>query len=281
MPRILFVCTGNICRSPTAQAVFEHAVAQAGLTGLIEVDSAGTIDYHDGRPADSRARRAAARRGYSLEHIRGQGSQAKVFQAIQELFFGHARDLQLPGTHMVLSVPASLALQADNLAAQFSNGAVQAWSSCRVRHRDGTPDKLTIERLTHLVSRRGKWQEILTAAQMESLVLASGGYLRDLLNMVVEAIHLYGQQVPQAERLERLITTQSRAYSPLYADHIRVLKAIAEHRSLHAVELEDQGLVLRFLDSHLVLCYLDDDFWYDVHPLVRDKVLAATLPPET
>lgn len=217
----------------------------------------------------------------SLEHIRGQGSQTTVFRAIQELFFGHARDLQLPGTHMVLSVPASLALQADNLAAQFSNGAVQAWSSCRVRRRDGTPDTLTTERLTHLVSRRGDWRRILTPAQMEALCLASGGYLRDLLNMVVEAIHLYGQGVPEDERLTRLLTTQSRAYSPLYADHIRVLKAIAEHRSLHAVELEDQELVVRFLDSHLVLCYLDEDFWYDVHPLVREKVLAANLPPES
>ncbi|TNE87983.1 MAG: hypothetical protein EP330_16995 [Deltaproteobacteria bacterium] len=210
----------------------------------------------------------------SLEHIRGQGSQTEVFRAIQDLFFGHARDLQLPGTHMVLSVPASLALQADNLAAQFSNGAVQAWSSCRVRHRDGTPDTDTIERLTHLVERRGDWRKLLSPDQMQELVLASGGYLRDLLNMMVEAIHLYGQNVPEAERLERLVATQSRAYSPLYADHIRVLKAVAEHRSLRAVELEDQELVVRFLDSHLVLCYLDDDFWYDVHPLVRDRVLS-------
>ncbi len=72
MVRVLFVCLGNICRSPTAEAVFRGAVAREGLQHAIEVASAGTADYHVGKPADKRARAAALARGVSLEAHRGR-----------------------------------------------------------------------------------------------------------------------------------------------------------------------------------------------------------------
>lgn len=64
--RVLFVCMGNICRSPVAQAVFAKKVAQAGLSDCIEIDSAGTHGFHVGEKPDSRSQHAAAFRGYSL-----------------------------------------------------------------------------------------------------------------------------------------------------------------------------------------------------------------------
>jgi protein-tyrosine phosphatase len=64
--RVLFVCLGNICRSPAAEGVVGHRVAQRGLGGRIDVDSAGTIGYHAGEPADERMRRAAGQRGIEL-----------------------------------------------------------------------------------------------------------------------------------------------------------------------------------------------------------------------
>ena len=72
MIRVLFVCMGNICRSPTAEGVFKHQVAQAGLAELIASDSAGTHDYHIGDPPDPRAQNAAGRRGYDLSPLRGR-----------------------------------------------------------------------------------------------------------------------------------------------------------------------------------------------------------------
>jgi protein-tyrosine phosphatase len=69
---VLFVCMGNICRSPTAEGVFRHYVSEAGLEHYIGVDSAGTHDYHVGAPPDRRARAAAARRGFSLEDLRAR-----------------------------------------------------------------------------------------------------------------------------------------------------------------------------------------------------------------
>jgi len=72
MIRVLFVCTGNICRSPTAEGVFKHYVAEAGLADRIASDSAGTHDFHIGEPADPRAQQAASRRGYDLSPLRGR-----------------------------------------------------------------------------------------------------------------------------------------------------------------------------------------------------------------
>jgi protein-tyrosine phosphatase len=71
---------GNICRSPTAEGVFRHFVEQAGLDGRVEVDSAGTHAYHVNEPADSRARAAAERRGYSLEGIRARRVDVSDFE---------------------------------------------------------------------------------------------------------------------------------------------------------------------------------------------------------
>lgn len=70
--RILFVCLGNICRSPTAEAVLRHLAENDGLAGRLEIDSAGTGEWHIGRPPDPRACDAAARRGYDLSALRGR-----------------------------------------------------------------------------------------------------------------------------------------------------------------------------------------------------------------
>lgn len=66
--RILFVCLGNICRSPAAEEILRSRIAQAGLSSEIEVDSAGTYGGHRGDLPDARMRSAAARRGYLLNH---------------------------------------------------------------------------------------------------------------------------------------------------------------------------------------------------------------------
>ncbi|MCW8335770.1 low molecular weight protein-tyrosine-phosphatase [Vibrio paucivorans] len=75
MKRILVVCMGNICRSPTGEAVLRAKAAQLGVD--VEVDSAGTIGYHQGNPPDSRSRKAGERRGYSFK---GMSSRKVVMQ---------------------------------------------------------------------------------------------------------------------------------------------------------------------------------------------------------
>jgi len=77
--RVLFVCLGNICRSPTAHGVFESLVRQRGLTDRVEVDSCGTSGWHVGEAPDSRSTEEAARRGYTLGSLRGRQVRATDF----------------------------------------------------------------------------------------------------------------------------------------------------------------------------------------------------------
>jgi protein-tyrosine phosphatase len=69
---ILFVCLGNICRSPTAEGVLRHLLIEEAPELNVEIDSAGTADYHVGDPPDPRTRRAALRRGIDLSGLRAR-----------------------------------------------------------------------------------------------------------------------------------------------------------------------------------------------------------------
>ncbi len=70
--RVLMVCMGNICRSPTAEGVVRQRLAAAGLDGQVDVDSAGTGGWHAGQPPDARAQRHALLRGYDLSRQRAR-----------------------------------------------------------------------------------------------------------------------------------------------------------------------------------------------------------------
>ncbi|MDF2073111.1 low molecular weight phosphotyrosine protein phosphatase [Pseudomonas mendocina] len=78
--KVLFVCLGNICRSPTAEGVFRHKLRAAGLEDRVQVDSAGTGDWHVGKAPDSRTRQAALRRGYDLSAQRARQVEVADFQ---------------------------------------------------------------------------------------------------------------------------------------------------------------------------------------------------------
>ena len=72
MTRILFVCMGNICRSPTAHGVMQHKIQQRGLAERISIDSAGTHAYHVGEKSDARSRAKAREKGIDMEYIRAR-----------------------------------------------------------------------------------------------------------------------------------------------------------------------------------------------------------------
>ncbi|MCP5418267.1 MAG: low molecular weight phosphotyrosine protein phosphatase [Chromatiaceae bacterium] len=82
---VLFVCMGNICRSPTAHGVFQTLIEQEGLTHLIEVDSAGTHAYHVGEPPDRRAQACARRRGFDLSGLRARRTEREDFHRFDYL----------------------------------------------------------------------------------------------------------------------------------------------------------------------------------------------------
>ena len=93
--RVLFVCTGNICRSPTAEGVLRHLAKKAGVE--VHVESAGTGDWHVGHPPDERAQHHARVRGYDLSAQRARQVRAQDFEEFDMILAmdrGHLRALQ-------------------------------------------------------------------------------------------------------------------------------------------------------------------------------------------
>jgi protein-tyrosine phosphatase len=99
---VLFVCTGNICRSPTAEGVFRALATRAGLSDRIEADSCGTIDYHVGEPPDPRSCRHAQARGYDITTLRARHlhrSDFERFDLLVALDRGHEEVLSRLAPH--------------------------------------------------------------------------------------------------------------------------------------------------------------------------------------
>jgi protein-tyrosine phosphatase len=102
---VLFVCLGNICRSPTAEGIFTRQVIQAGLSDRIRVDSAGTADWHVGRAPDTRTVAAAHARGYDLSNLRARQVAIKDFTDFDYILAMDNANL----THLRAMIPSDYA----------------------------------------------------------------------------------------------------------------------------------------------------------------------------
>lgn len=94
MVKVLFVCLGNICRSPTAAGVFRQLLVRERLESAVLVDSAGTHAYHVGAPPDKRAQEAALRRGIDLSEMRGRVARAEDIAAFDYVLAMDRENLQ-------------------------------------------------------------------------------------------------------------------------------------------------------------------------------------------
>lgn len=124
-PAVLFVCLGNICRSPLAEAAFRAEAAKAGLDAV--ADSAGTADYHVGEPPDPRAVRTAAKFGCDIAQYRGRQVSAADFARFTHIFaLDHAnlKDLQqiAPAGH-----PAHVGLLLDLVPGRTGQAVADPW----------------------------------------------------------------------------------------------------------------------------------------------------------
>lgn len=91
---VLFVCLGNICRSPSAHGIFAHQVAAAGLDDRILIDSAGTGSWHIGNPPDPRTQESALRRGYDLSELRARRVERQDFERFDYIIVMDNKNLE-------------------------------------------------------------------------------------------------------------------------------------------------------------------------------------------
>ena len=116
--RVLMVCLGNICRSPTAEAMLRLKVQQAGLDGRIEVDSAGTADYHVDSPPDRRAIAHGERRGLEMRSLRGRQVAREDFDRFDHILamdddnLDDLKRMRPPGSRAKVALLMSYAPQA-------------------------------------------------------------------------------------------------------------------------------------------------------------------------
>lgn len=112
---ILMVCHGNICRSPTAEGVMRAKLESAGLASQVEVDSAGTHDYHVGEAPDPRSQQAARRRGYDLSAQRARQVSQADFERFDLLLAADLRNLTVLRQHCPPAMRHKLALMLEPL----------------------------------------------------------------------------------------------------------------------------------------------------------------------
>ncbi|MGE0357794.1 MAG: low molecular weight protein-tyrosine-phosphatase [Burkholderiales bacterium] len=113
---VLFVCTGNICRSPTAEGVLRELARRRGELARVRVDSAGTHDYHVGEAPDPRAVAHAARRGYDLSPLRARQVSPRDFLEFDRVLAMDRGHLRLLEAIAPAGSPASLAMFLDHSA---------------------------------------------------------------------------------------------------------------------------------------------------------------------
>ena len=212
----------------------------------------------------------------SLEHIRGTYTNARqVQESVETLFAGHADKLKLPNLHVVYTVPPYLKARSMNLGMLYGLGAVQVFPSIKIRDDKGVVHSPGIAALMKVVENRGDWQRLLGAdVELERLVLMSGGNIRDLLRLLSEVIRRAKALPVSPDVVTDAIAQMKTEFLPIAeADAVWLAHIAVTHEA--ALESMDRLPDLtRFFDTHVVLCYRDGPEWYDVHPLIKELVIA-------
>lgn len=208
----------------------------------------------------------------SIEHLSVTAqSHHALAGALERVFTLHADKLRFENMHLIYTVPPWLKIRSPGVASLY-NGAYLV-PCVKVRTKQGEVFQLGVDTLVRVIAaREPEWERLLGRPALERLVLASGGYIRDLFRLLQEAVVLAEEQLPlTAERVELAIDEIRNSYSLTHQDAIWLARVARTHES----ELrDDTGLpdLSRYFDTHLLLCYRNGDEWYDIHPLIADRV---------
>lgn len=221
----------------------------------------------------------------SVEQLRGQGGDAeKVQNSVSELFSGQAGNLAFPKLHIVYTVPPYITAMAQNIGRAFGGNPISSWPNIHVRKKTGgdDPDGLSIMR-TIVCKRYPEWRNFFTEAHLEDLAKASGGDLRDYFRLIRECLIILRNK-PSLNQVDEAVLAMvknqlKKELTPIAADDAQWLARVHATKDTSLATISELPRLARFLDSNLMMNYLNGEPWYDIHPLIIDEINKLTGQP--
>jgi len=224
----------------------------------------------------------------SLEQLRGIGDNAQmVYDSVRETFSGQAAKLSYSQLHIVYTVPPYLPVLSPNLTRSVGGDPLFQWPNIHVRKKNGEPDQTGLDVMKRIVEKRFPgWNEIIPENFIRQFATCSGGDIRDFFRLLRDAaisLSLRNVRADDAaavldeEIANRVVQQLRNDVAPIIAK--KDAEWLAEiHKSKEAALSEIEALpnLARFFDGNLIMNYLNGDPWYDIHPLLVEKIERMT-----
>jgi hypothetical protein len=216
----------------------------------------------------------------SVEQIRGQGEDApEVHRSVAELFSGQAANLAFPKLHVVYTVPPFLLALSQNLGRSLGGHPVSQWPNIHVRRKaDNGRDADGIDVMEQIISNRySDWREIFSPDDLAFLAHISGGDIRDFFRLIRECLVSCmldpgPEKVVNQEITERAVLDLKNDMLPLADEDARWLAKIHTSNREELVSVEELPSLARYLDTNLIMNYLNGEPWYDIHPVLIEEI---------
>ena len=213
----------------------------------------------------------------SVEHIRGVGKDAEdVYKSVENLFSAHAGSLHFPLLHVVYTIPPYLTPLAPGLGRYLGGGMICYLPSVHVLKRDGNADEEGLAVMRKIVHcRYPDWSEIFTEEQMNRMVLATGGDFREFFRLIrgslLKSVGI--EKLPITDAIiDDAMNHLRRDMLPIANEDKGWLRRIARSKEAELDSIAELPRLARFFDTSVVLNYRNDDYWYDVHPLLKPVI---------
>jgi hypothetical protein len=225
----------------------------------------------------------------SVEQIRGLGEDAPgVYTSVTELFSGQAANLAFPKFHIVYTVPPFLMAIAQNLGRNLGGHPVIQWPNIHVRDKtEDKPDQTGIRVMEEIIaSRYAAWQTFFSREQINYLASISGGDLRDFFRLIKECLVSCSldpapEKRVNQEAIDLVVMELRNSMLPLADQDARWLAKIHTSKREELADTADLPDLARYLDTNLIMNYLNGEPWYDIHPVLIDEIRARGFFDET
>lgn len=230
----------------------------------------------------------------SVERLRGVGNSTEineVFQSAETVFSSHADKLRYTGLSVVYTVPPYLSALAGGLGALYAGGHVYMLPSVHIYKCCPEPGDVPLSSsegldamLAIFEKRYAAWQLFFERVHLDRLALASGGDIRDFFRMIRQV----ALRLPAAVegRVDDAILAQAEDavrndMLPIAADDLKRLARVASSHQPELATLDELPIFARLMQGKYMLNYRNGEDWYDVHPLLRDRVISGSEKPPT